>query len=263
MTQIDWYHSYFREPYGEIYADYLLSPHVTGEEADFARHAIGFGQRDRVLDCPCGYARHMEWYWPTIPGIVGLDLENDCLRRATQALPGARLVRGDMRTLPFRSETFDAVLNLFNSFGYFSDAENRQVLCEFARVLKPGGRIMIDVANPAPLIEVVEDQPRTQQSMGEVLLTEEWDYDASASILTNRTQFQIDGRKTERSYQVILYDRERLADMLNEEGLRVETVYGEFTGEKFDVDASSRIIVVARKRRTRRLFPWSRKRTES
>jgi SAM-dependent methyltransferase len=243
----DWYRTYFREPYGEIYADYLLSPHVTGEEADFARKALGFGRGDRVLDCPCGYGRHMEWYWPGLPDIVGMDLEEDCLRRGVEALPGGRFVRGDMRALPFRTGGFDAALNLFNSFGYFSREENLAVAREFARVLRPGGGLMIDVANPAPLIDVVEEQPRTQQSIGELLVSEDWHFDAETSVLANRTRFELSAERTERSYEVILYDREGLSDLLTGVGLRVERVYGEFTGEEFDPRESTRIIVVARK----------------
>ncbi|MBN1866599.1 class I SAM-dependent methyltransferase [Candidatus Sumerlaeota bacterium] len=248
MAHGDWYRTYFREPYNEFYADYLLSPHVTGEEAEFARRALGFGNDDRVLDCPCGYGRHMEWHWPALPGIVGVDLERDCLKRAVESLPGGRFIQGDMRALPFRSGQFDAVVNLFNSFGYFSHEENRAVVREFSRVLKPGGRLMIDVANPTPLVDVIEEQPRTRQSVGDLLVTEDWSYDPETAVLANRTQFEHGSKRTDRSYDVILYDADRLTEMLDRAALGVERIYGEFTGEAFDPAESTRIIVVARKR---------------
>jgi SAM-dependent methyltransferase len=48
-----------------------------------------------------------------------------------------------MRQLAYQSE-FDAVLNLYTSFGYFSPRANLDVLRRMARALKPGGRILID-----------------------------------------------------------------------------------------------------------------------
>ena len=51
-----------------------------------------------------------------------------------------------MRRLPFRDGAFEAVANLFTSFGYFFDeAQNRRVLGEIARVLRPGGAFLLDL----------------------------------------------------------------------------------------------------------------------
>ena len=52
-----------------------------------------------------------------------------------------RYTRGDMRRCPARwTGRFDAVLNLFTSFGFFAEpADDRHVVEEFARMLTPGG----------------------------------------------------------------------------------------------------------------------------
>jgi SAM-dependent methyltransferase len=53
-----------------------------------------------------------------------------------------------MRRLPFAGASFDAVLNLFNAFGYLEDeAQDELVLAEVARVLAPGGRFLQELAN--------------------------------------------------------------------------------------------------------------------
>jgi SAM-dependent methyltransferase len=83
--------------------------------------------------------------------MTGLDHSIYLLDHAKQAERRARVqvdwVRGDMRWLPWR-EQFDACLNLFTAFGYFEDdAQNEQVLHEVRRVLKPGGRLLLDVSN--------------------------------------------------------------------------------------------------------------------
>ncbi len=54
-----------------------------------------------------------------------------------------RLFRGDARAVPFGDGSFDAVLNLFSSFGYFGEQGDGQVLGEIARLVRPGGQVVI------------------------------------------------------------------------------------------------------------------------
>lgn len=55
---------------------------------------------------------------------------------------------GDARKLPFPPDTFDVVMILGNSFGYFeSNEDDIMILKEVFRVLKPEGTFLIDVAD--------------------------------------------------------------------------------------------------------------------
>jgi SAM-dependent methyltransferase len=83
----------------------------------------------------------------------GLDLSPELLAHAA-ASPGwellrGRILRGDARALPFADASFDSVVNLFSSFGYFGEAGDKRVLLEIARVLAPGGFLALDLMNPA------------------------------------------------------------------------------------------------------------------
>jgi len=245
MVDPTWYRTYFRDPYGEVYDEYLLEPGATRDEALFARDVLGLGPGDSVLDCPCGFARHMREIALHIPDVVGVDLDPDSLNRARVALPGARLVRGDMRALPLPDQRFDAALNLFNSFGYFADAGDRQTLGEFARVLKPGGRLLLDVTNPLTLIEAVTVAPQTSQQILDMCLTEDWQYDNVTRILVNHSRFDLRGKRTQRSYSVLVYNLAEIETMLGQVGLRVTTTYGGFDGERYNESASARLIVIA------------------
>lgn len=106
--------------------------------------------RARVLDICCGAGRH------TVPlvaagyHVTGIDRDIPALRVARATAPHADLLALDMRRLgALRAGTFDAALLLWQSFGYFTSAENDAVLAQIARVLRPGGLLLIDLAHPA------------------------------------------------------------------------------------------------------------------
>jgi len=118
----EWTTNYFRTLYGRLYRDYLLPRSQTRREVEFAKSVLEL-RKKRVLDLACGFGRHARllsksnWVW-------AIDQNHDYLRMAREGLSyrsmqRLALVRGDMRHLPFGDAQFDAVLLLFNSFGYF------------------------------------------------------------------------------------------------------------------------------------------------
>ena len=61
-----------------------------------------------------------------------------------------KFVHADYRELPFKDESFDAALNLYTSLGYLGDEEDTRVLAEIRRVLREGGRLVIETNAPRP-----------------------------------------------------------------------------------------------------------------
>ncbi len=242
-----WFENYFTEPYGTAYSEYLLNPDVAVYEAQAALDLLEQEPGARILDCPCGYGRHMDILRPLFPDIVGLDLDRDNLLRALRNAPEALVARGDMRRLPFNNNTFDAVLHLFNSFGYFDDEENERLLAEFARVMKLQGGICIDIANPQPLIDLIREKSRTQVAVHDLVLTEDWDYDEKTRRIHNESLFEVGERRELRCYDLRLYEIEELEAMIQNVGLKPCRVLGDFDGEEFAKEESSRIIMEARK----------------
>jgi SAM-dependent methyltransferase len=77
------------------------------------------------------------------------------------------LLHGDMREVPRSAGTFDAVINMFTSFGYFEDeADNQRALDGVARALTPGGRFLIDTMNLTGLIRVFRPSDCTKRLDG-------------------------------------------------------------------------------------------------
>jgi SAM-dependent methyltransferase len=96
----------------------------------------------RVLDAGCGPGRPVLAELTDEASAVGLDISGEQLRLAAENAPEASLVAGDMTALPFADETFDAVV-AFWSLIHVPLADHPAVIEEFARVLRPGGRLLV------------------------------------------------------------------------------------------------------------------------
>lgn len=116
---------------------------VVARETAFIVRQIG--NAHSVLDVCCGPGRHSA---PLAEGrydVVGLDLDDAALRDARNRASTAAFIRGDMRQLPVAPASMDAVLCMWQSFGHFDADSNAAVLAEMARVLRPRGRLVLDV----------------------------------------------------------------------------------------------------------------------
>jgi SAM-dependent methyltransferase len=100
----------------------------------------------RVLDAGCGGG----WWLERLaadgvsPGrLVGVDLLDERVRRARERVPGARVVQGDVRSLPEPQDSCASVM-LFTVLSAMRSREDvRAALRETRRVLAPGGAVAI------------------------------------------------------------------------------------------------------------------------
>ena len=102
---------------------------------------IAAGRRDlRMIDCGCGTGYNLKTLLQPYGLAFAFDLTPDALQRARAA--GRPLVRADMEHIPFHSGSFDLV----TSFDVVhSVTDDRKALREMARVLKPGGYLVMNV----------------------------------------------------------------------------------------------------------------------
>jgi ubiquinone/menaquinone biosynthesis C-methylase UbiE len=102
---------------------------------------IATGRRDlQILDCGCGTGYNLRTLLQPYGRAFGFDFDAGAIPRARAA--GRPLVRADVQRIPFRSNTFD----LATSFDVLqSVADDRAALREMARVLKPGGSVVLNV----------------------------------------------------------------------------------------------------------------------
>lgn len=99
----------------------------------------------QVLDLPCGWGRLRPHLLARGYASIGGDLSALNLHRHGLENPGPT-ARLDLRALPFRDRCADGVLCAYTSWGYFrTPEENLLQLREFARVLRPGGALVLDL----------------------------------------------------------------------------------------------------------------------
>ncbi|MBA4493713.1 class I SAM-dependent methyltransferase [Paenactinomyces guangxiensis] len=237
---------WYEESFGEDYL--LVYKHRNRQNASFEAEQITrwlqLSKQDLILDLCCGTGRHTIALGRNDFRVVGLDLSKTLLSHAVSESAGLPIpfVHGDMRTLPFMDHSFEVVLNLFTSFGYFTqDRDNQQVLAEINRVLKPEGRFLIDFMNPESVKrKLVPVSEREEQGIhireerkiaGDFVLKEIWVRDD----------------KGERHYQerVKMYSMDRMEAMMEQAGLTIEQVYGNFRGEPYQT-MSDRMIFLGR-----------------
>jgi SAM-dependent methyltransferase len=239
-----WFETAFGPLYSEIYQ------HRDEDEAEravamlLARGSLA----PPVLDIGCGTGRHLVALEKGGVAGVGLDLSSHLLEEAATRAAGV-LVRGDMRQLPFADASFGSALSMFTTFGYFADAaENRRVLKEAARVVRPGGGLAIDYFNA---VRTVADlAPESTRFVGR--------YD----VIERRTVAR--DERGERLVKTIdVFEGSRLVDQLREEvriyqpaeldeairsaGWTDLVHLGDYQGHDFDPGTSPRLIILARR----------------
>jgi SAM-dependent methyltransferase len=153
-----------------------------------------------------------------------------------------------MRALPLRTGSFDAVVSLFSSFGYLeSDEEDLRVLREVARILRPGGKFLLDLLNREHALAGFVDSLQEVREDG-TLVVEKRDFDLARGRLT--TSFVIvapDGTRTDSvGHSLRLYTLTELRKMLDAAGLALQRVYGGVAGEDYSLTSVRMMAVTSR-----------------
>ena len=102
----------------------------------------------RVLDICCGPGRHAKYLAYAGYEITGVDRDSEAILQARTKVPAAKFFELDQRDLRRVSGPFDAAVLLWQSFGYFDPAGNDQVLADIAGLLRPGGRLLLELFHP-------------------------------------------------------------------------------------------------------------------
>ena len=139
--------SHYDSSYFEGHLARYNSP-VYGQRVRNVERFMGDVQGQRVLDLGCGVGFFGGLARQRGARVVGLDFSEAALGIALKEQSGMPLVRGDATALPFPSDHFEAIL-LNDIIEHLADAPGRLMIEEVFRVLRPGGRLIVDTDNDA------------------------------------------------------------------------------------------------------------------
>jgi SAM-dependent methyltransferase len=221
-----WWETFFGPDY---LRQYEHAPDRTAAEVDGLERILHLRKGSRVLDLACGAGRHSIELARRGYAVTGYDLSEDLLRQARASTKRAKasvaFVRGDMRDVRFRG-TFDAVINMFSSFGYFDTIEeDRKVLEGVARTLKPRGKFLMERFNRESLAYELPLQGWRIGEDGSVVLQDDT-FDVLRGRYDSR-QIVIDREGTrEHRASVRAYTLPELKEMFDAAGLPIHRVLG-------------------------------------
>jgi len=204
----------------------------------------------RVLDVPCGQGRHAHLLAETGFRVDGLDYSEHLVAKARErgTGPTLRYTRGDMRRLPARwSGRFDAVVNLFTSFGFFATPrDDALVIAEFARVLRPDGMLVWHGGSRDGVMARFLSRDWWKADDG-TMIGHRRRFDPLSGVLTIDTDWEGPSGRGSRQHRIRLYTATRLAELCLDAGLVVEEAYDGWNDRPLR-RRSSEMVLVARKR---------------
>ena len=214
------------------------------DEASFIKRALRLRKGQSALDAPCGAGRIAVHLAKAGCLITGLDLRPTFITRAKlrfrkEGLSGSFKVM-DLRQLDYDG-TFHAVFNWFGSFGYFSDAENLDLLRGYAIALRPGGRLLIDQSNRENILRHF----RHSDQRGEVKMSTKWQPETQCVETVWTCNRQGESRSCRSSIR--LYTPAQFRQLFGRVGLEIESLYDSEEGGEYR-RASRRISVIGRKK---------------
>ncbi len=221
---------------------------LASEEVEEVVRLTGLWPTQAVCDLCCGIGRHSLELARRGYAVVAVDRTERYLQEAREAADAEGLaiefVQEDMRRFG-RPESFDLVVNLFTSFGYFEEAQDdRLVLENVYRSLKPGGQLVLEMIGKEILARIFAARD-WQEIDGTILLSERKVVDAWRRI-ENRWILIRDGRQREWTFSHRLYSAVELSALLEGCGFGEVQVYGGLAGSAYD-EKAERMVLVGRK----------------
>ncbi|MFC1781346.1 methyltransferase domain-containing protein [Planctomycetota bacterium] len=237
-VQPDWWRYIFNSIYLKTDGDVIDDNKITARELNVFSKILNLSPQSKILDLCCGQGRaSLELARRGFTNVEGLDRSRYLIQKAKAQSKKENLSikfrEGDARKLPYQPDTFDVVLVLGNSFGYFeSSQDDVRVLKEIFRILKPWGKLLIDVTDGEYLKR--KFQPRSWEWIDknyfvcrERSLSRDKQRLISREVVTHAKK----GVIADQFYAERLYTRKSIEDLLQIAGFNEVTVHKQLIAE--------------------------------
>jgi len=243
MTNKEWFATWFDTAYY-----HQLYQHRNEDEARFFIQQliahIDLPSGSRVLDLACGKGRHAKTLHDLGLNVLGVDLSPNSIQEANKmSKEGLSFAVHDMReVLP--NEQFQAVFNLFTSFGYFDTAdENEKVLNAIAEMLVEHGLLVIDFMNARKVLDTLVEQE--EKTVGNLTFHIQREYDGQH--IFKHIRFHDKGQDFHFTERVQALQLKDFTGLLEKHFVILRT-FGDFNLTPFEETKSDRLIIIAQKK---------------
>ena len=235
----NWFSTWFDTPYYHI-----LYKNRNDEEAqafmDNITHYLNMPENGTILDLACGKGRHSIYLNKLGYQVTGVDLSENSIAIAKEfSNETLQFETHDMRE-PM-NETFDAVFNLFTSFGYFDTHEdNIKTLKAIKESINEYGFGVIDFFNVDYIIEnlVAEE---TKEIDG---ITFNIKRSVENKKIIKEIRFEDKGESFFYTEKVSAFTLEDFEAMMEEAGIYLLEIFGDYKLRKFYKSQSERLIMI-------------------
>lgn len=240
MKTTDWFTSWFNTPYYHI-----LYKHRNDADAQlFMQNLVSFLKLPKtahIADLPCGKGRHAIYLNSLGYQVTGGDLSENSIAYAKKY---------ENETLSFEvwdmrnplENTYDAVFNLFTSFGYFDDKQDDlMVLKGMKKGLKKNGYLVLDFLNVIKTKNTLVSS-ETKEIDG---ITFHISREIKDGFIQKHIRFKADNEDHSYTEKVKFLDKTTLHQYFEEVGLKIVHTFGDYHLNEFDAQESNRLILIA------------------
>ncbi len=241
MKTKDWFTDWFNTSYYHI----LYKERNDVEAQLFMRNIteiLSLDTTTHILDLPCGKGRHSVFLNSLGYRVTGSDLsENSIIAAKKYENDTLKFNVHDMR-VPFNKK-YNAVFNLFTSFGYFEDdKEDLLILHNIKNGLTKEGVFVFDFLNAAMVKEnLVTKETKVVDGITFNIIRE-----IANGFILKHISFFADAKKHSYTERVKYLDLEKMTSYLEKVGFKIEHTFGDYHLNSFNSKISNRLIIVAK-----------------
>lgn len=241
MKTKDWFTDWFNTKYYHI----LYKDRNNSEAQLFIKNIttyLNIDKKSTVLDMPCGKGRHSVYLNSLGYKVTGADLSENSIKYAKKF---------ENDTLSFKvhdmrvnlDDTYNAIFNLFTSFGYFDDdKQDILILKNIKSTLTKNGLFVFDFLNA----NKVKTNLVTQETKTVEGITFDIKREIVNGFILKHISFVADGKNHAYTERVKFLDLEKMTSYLDAVGFTIIETFGDYSLNNFDADNSNRLIIVAK-----------------
>ncbi|MEJ2777322.1 class I SAM-dependent methyltransferase [Stygiolobus sp. RP850M] len=198
----------------------------------------------KILDVPCGIGRVSYFLSKLGYEITGVDISEKMVKKSKENVPTGTFLKGDMRKLTqvLSGESYDIIINIFNSLGYYEEEDDLKILREFRGVIKDAGLLIVNLDNRDFLIY---NKPEIIHSyIPPYLVIDNNNFDPFTSRLQVTRSYIKDGKEVEKvTFSQRYYSLHEIVDLMRKAGFEIIDVYSGYSWKKFEISDPQMTII--------------------